>query len=212
MFSIGYLVVVTNLMLVVAGLPLLLLLVTTDPRRSWPALVLAAVLAVPALSGAFGVFRAFTVDRSTAVARVFWLTWRQQLRRSLALGTLAAGTGVMIVVDVIAVSGTRLGAAVTPALLVLGGLAATTTLIALVASVERPDARLREVLKVSLYLGSRRWYLTVVSFGVLILLAVTFTSHPALALGLAAAPLLYAVWGNSRFVLLPVLAPDPAQA
>ncbi|HLS65152.1 MAG TPA: hypothetical protein VK060_17365 [Ruania sp.] len=38
-----------------------------------------------------------------------------------------------------------------------------------------------------------------------------FTLHPAWALGLAAAPLLYAVWGNCRYSLRPVLAAEPAR-
>ncbi|HEY0217640.1 MAG TPA: DUF624 domain-containing protein [Cellulomonas sp.] len=211
-FGLGYLAVMTNLMLLVAGLPLVLLLFTTDPRRSWPALALAGVLAAPALSGAFGVFRAFTVDRSTAVVRTFWRTWRRQLRRSLAVGALAAGTSVVVVADLVAAAGTRLGASVTPALLMIETLAATTALVALVAGVERPDARLREVLKVSLYLGVRRWYLTLASLGVLLLLALVFARQPAVALGLAAGPLLYAVWGNARVTLRPVLGPAPATA
>src|SRR5699024_6969295 len=39
-------------------------------------------------------------------------------------------------------------------------------------------------------------------------LAALFLTHPALGLGLAASPLLYAVWGNSRYSLPPVLAPS----
>src|SRR5699024_6261144 len=79
-------------------------------------------------------------------------------------------------------------------------------LLALVAGVERPDARWRDLLRVALYLAVRRWYLTAVSFLALGLLGGLFTLHPAWALGLAATPLLYAVWGNCRYSLRPVLA------
>ncbi|HEY0187273.1 MAG TPA: ferredoxin-NADPH reductase [Cellulomonas sp.] len=205
LFGTGYVVVATNLMITVAAAPLVLLLTTTDPRRSWPALAIAAVLATPALAGAAGVFRAVTVDRSTDVVRTFSRTWRRQLRRSLALGAIACGGTVVIGSDLAAAAGTRLGAAVTPALLVIEALLVSTVLVSLVASVERPDARLRDVLRASLHLGVRRWYLTLASLGVLLLLAGLFTLHPAAALGLAAGPLLYAVWGNSRFTLRPVL-------
>lgn len=204
-FSLAYLVVMTNVMLAVASAPLLVLLVTTDPRTSWPALAVAAVLATPALPGAFGVFRAHAVQRSTAVVRVFATTWWRHLRRSLVVGAGAVILVIAAVGDVAAVAGTRLGAVVTPPLLVACALVLATALLALVASVERPDARLRDVLRASLYLGVRRWYLTLGSFGVLGVLAGLFTLHPALAVGLAAAPLLYAVWGNARHTLRPVL-------
>ncbi|PWD50668.1 hypothetical protein C8046_08375 [Serinibacter arcticus] len=80
------------------------------------------------------------------------------------------------------------------------------------AGVERPDARLRDVLKVSLYLAVRRWYLTLVSLVVLGSLTLIFTEQPGFAVGLLAAPLLYAVWGNSRYSLRPVLHPDDGAA
>lgn len=209
-FGLAYLVVMTNVLLAVASLPLLVLLVTTDPRASWPALAVTAVLAAPALTAAFGVFRAFTLERSTDVARTFARTWWTQLRRSLTLGALTVGVAVMVSLDIQFVAGTRLGAVLTPVLAVLLAITCTTALLALVGIVERPDARLRDALKVGLYLGVRRWYLTALSFVVLALLGVLFTAHPALAVGLAAAPLLYGVWGNARFTLRPVLLPDPA--
>src|SRR5690606_34233819 len=42
-----------NLFVLVAALPLVALLMTTDPVRSWPLLALAAPLAAPALPAAF---------------------------------------------------------------------------------------------------------------------------------------------------------------
>ncbi|CAM3503026.1 DUF624 domain-containing protein [Occultella aeris] len=204
-FGVAYLVAMTNLMLVLGALPLVLLLITTDPVSSWPALAVAGVAATPAVTAAFAVFRANTLARDAGVVRTFWRAWARHLRRSLAVGTLLISTAVVLAVDVVAVSGTRPGAVLTPLLVVLFVLALITALIALVASVERPDARLRDVLKASLYLGVRRWYLTIVSLITLGLLAGLFSLHPALALGLAATPLLYAAWANSRYTLGPVL-------
>lgn len=204
-FGVVYLVVMTNVMLAVASLPLLLLLVTTDPRSSWPALAVAGVAALPAVTAAFAVFRGYTLTRSTDVVRTFWRGWRTHLRRSLAVGCLAGGTTAVLAVDLQLAWGSRVGAIVTPVLIVLLVGVVVTALHALVASVERPDARLRDVLRASVYLGLRRWYLSVVSLAVLALLGYLFTMHPALAIGLAAAPLWYAVWGNCRFALQPVL-------
>ena len=211
-FGLAYLVVMTNVMLLVATFPLVVLLATTDPSRSWPALAVAAVLAVPALPAAFSVFSRFTDERSTEIARTFARAWWRTLRRSLAVGALAVGVVVVLAEDAAAMWGTRLGAVVLPALIVLALLACSTALLALVASIERPDARLRDVLKASLYLGVRRWYLTLGSFFILALLAGLFVEQPALAIGLASTPLLYAVWGNSRYTLRPVLPVGAALA
>ncbi|SED58337.1 Uncharacterized membrane protein YesL [Ruania alba] len=203
--GIGYLVLGTNAMLLVGALPLVVLLVSTDPVTSWPALLGAGVLATPALTAGFAVFTHYSRTHGTEVIRTFWRSWAAHLRRSLAVGLLWTTTAVILVVDVLALWGATLGAVLTPVFVVLFLLATATALLALVASVERPDARLRDVLRASLYLGLRRWYLTAVSFLVLGLLAGLFVIHPALAVGLAATPLLYAVWGNSRYTLKPVL-------
>lgn len=211
-FGLAYLVVMTNVMLLVSTFPLILLLTTTDPSRSWPALAVAAVLAFPALPAAFAVFSRFTDERSTEIARTFVRTWWRTLRRSLTVGALTVGVVVVLAVDAAAMWGTRLGAVVLPALIVLALLTCSTALLALVASIERPDARLRDVLKASLYLGVRRWYLTLGSFLILALLAGLFVEQPAVAIGIASTPLLYAVWGNSRYTLRPVLPVGAAVA
>ena len=51
-----YLALITNLLLVLACLPLVLLLITTDPARSWPLLAVAAPLCAPGVSAAFATF------------------------------------------------------------------------------------------------------------------------------------------------------------
>lgn len=221
-FGVVYVVMATNLLLALAGLPLVVLLMTTDPRASWPALAIAAVAAFPGLGAAAAVFSGYTVRRSTDVVRTFLTSWVRHLRRMLVLGLTCVGVTTLVALDVVwllggldaaeggagvagAGSAGQLGAVLVPFLGIIGALALSTTILAVVASVERPDARLRDVLKASLYLGLRRWYLTVGSFVVLGMLAGLFTLHPALALGLAAAPLLYVVWSNARFSLRPVL-------
>ncbi|UFU06771.1 DUF624 domain-containing protein [Ruania halotolerans] len=203
--GIGYLVLGTNAMLLVGALPLVVLLISTDPVTSWPALLSAGVLATPALTAAFAVFLHYSRTHGTDVIRTFWRAWAVHLRRSLAIAAMWTATAVVLAVDVLALWGSRLGAVLTPVLVVLLVLATATALLALVASVERPEARLRDVLRASVYLGVRRWYLTLVSFLVLGLLAGLFVAHPALAVGLAATPLLYTAWGNSRYTLKPVL-------
>ena len=88
-------------------------------------------------------------------------------------------------------------------------LVCAASLLALVVIAERPRARLRDALRVCLYLAVRYWYLTLLSMAVLALLQSLLASRPAIALGLAAAPLLYVVWANSRFALRSALGPAP---
>jgi uncharacterized membrane protein YesL len=204
-FGMVYTGLMTNLLLAIACLPFLVLLATTDPATSWPALALTAPLLAPAAVAAFAVFRAFSVEGTTTVVRTFVGSWWRHLRRSLAIGALASAIGVVAAVDVQFFLGQRAGAVAIPALVTTIVLTAAVALVAL-AAVPETDGRLRDVLRASLFLAVRRWYLTAASLAVLSLLAGVVAARPAVGVGLAAAPLLYAVWGASRFTLRPVLA------
>jgi ABC-type transport system involved in multi-copper enzyme maturation permease subunit len=112
-------------------------------------------------------------------------------------------------VDARAAWGRPIGALVIPILAVASILVGSASLLALVTIAERPTVRLRDALRACLYLAVRRWYLTFGSLAVLGLLETLLANRPAIALGLAAAPLLYVVWANSRFTLNPALGPVP---
>ena len=58
--------------------------------------------------------------------------------------------------------------------------------------------------KACLYFSVRRWYLTVMSMAILLLLGSFIYSMPAWGAGLAASPILYVAWSNSRQALLPI--------
>ncbi|PFG19067.1 DUF624 domain-containing protein [Serinibacter salmoneus] len=205
--------VITNALLALTSLPLLVLLVTTDPRASWPALAVAAVMAFPGLTAVATVFAAFTDRKETGVFSVYWASWRRNLMRSLALGALVVGALTVLVVDAVALWGLPVGAVAIPVVAVLIALVITTAPLAVVACAEREDARLREVLKASLFLGLRRWYLSLLTLVMVGMLWTFFVQFPALAVGLAAAPLLYGAWSNVRYSLRPVLRdPEPVPA
>jgi uncharacterized membrane protein YesL len=119
---------------------------------------------------------------------------------------------VVLLVDVRAVAALEIGVVVVPLLGVLAVVALGVTLVGLVAIAEEPRARLRDVLRASLYLAVRRWYLTAVSLLVVAGQFWLFASLPAIALGLTAAPALYLAWANSRFTLRPVLETEEAPA
>jgi uncharacterized membrane protein YesL len=209
LFDLAYLTLATNLLLVAGGLPLVVVALTTDVTRSWPLSALAAPLCAPGLCAAFAVVAAYTADRSTAVFTVYLRAWRAVARRAIPLG--AASTAVLVVlgVDARVAWGRPIGAVAIPLLVTGMVLTVVTALLALVVLAERPGARLRDTLRVSLYLAVRHWPLTLLSLAVLALLLTLFTARPAIALGLAATPLLYVVWANSRFALRTALGPVP---
>jgi uncharacterized membrane protein YesL len=202
-----YTALMTNLLLVAGGLPLVAGLLTTDPARSWPLLALVAPLCAPAVCAAFAVLSAFSAHRSTTVVRTFWRAWRASFRRAAALGALATGLLVVLGVDIRAAWGRPVGAVAIPVLAVGMVLVVAASLLALVVIAERPRVRLRDALRACLYLAVRYWYLTLLSLAVLALLQSLLANRPAIALGLAVSPLLYVIWANSRFTLRAALGP-----
>lgn len=199
-----YLGLMTNFLVLLTALPLVVLLMTTDPALSWPLLALAAPLAAPALTGAFIAFREFGRG-DHQVVRTFLRGWRATWRKGMLVGLFVAVAVVVLLVDVRAVAAMPASVVVVPVLALLTVIAVATALVALVAIAEAPAARMRDILKAALYLSVRRWYLTALSFAVLGVQFALFTTMPAIAIGLTCAPALYVVWANSRYTLRPVL-------
>src|SRR4051794_2500626 len=181
----------TNLLLTIGTLPLIVTLVTTDPARSWPLLALLTPLGTPAVCAAFAVLSQFSSAGSTSVWRTFWSAWRACWRRAATVGLGCAAALVGLGVDTPAAWGRPIGAVAVPVLVVLMVLAVATSLLALVALAGQPQLRVRQLVRACLYLAVRHWYLTIASLLVLVLFELVFASSPAIALGLAAAPLLY---------------------
>ncbi|MEU8283902.1 hypothetical protein AB0C01_06140 [Micromonospora sp. NPDC048905] len=206
-----YAALTTNVLLVLGCLPLVTLAFTTDAARSWPLYALTAPLCAPGLCAAFAVMSAYSAGDTGGVLRTYGRAWRATARPAM-LWTAAAMTAlVVLAVDARAAWGHRVGALALPVLATLIVLTVATALLGLVTLADRPTARLREVARTCVYLAVRRWYLTAVSLLVLVLLAQLLAARPAIALGLAAAPLLYVVWANSRFTLRAALDPPTVE-
>ena len=206
-FGTVYLGLMTNVLLLVSSLPLVVLLMITDPAASWPLIAIAAPLAAPGVSAAFTVFRDHA-SGGTEVIGSFLAGWRATWRRAMVIGALAsADRGGAAGRRALLGSG-DLGVIVVPALALFTVLAVAVALLGLVAIAEVPHARLREVLRAAAYLGLRRWYLCAVSLIALGVQFALFANLPAIALGVTAAPALYLAWANSRFTLRPVLDID----
>lgn len=206
-----YLGLMTNVLIAATALPLLIVLMTTDPRHTWPAVAVCAVLAVPALPAAFKVFALHSDEGERAVVRPFFRAWWGNLRRSLLIGAMLVGAVTVLAVDIVwvmrhdAATGSQVGAIAVPIFAILIVLSLFAGLGALVGILERPDASLFRLLKAALYLMLRRWYLALVSLacgGVFVLI---LAERPALGMGVVATPLLYLVWANTRHTLKPIL-------
>ncbi|BCB83254.1 ferredoxin-NADPH reductase [Phytohabitans suffuscus] len=208
-FDAVHVALVSNMLLALGCTPLVLLAFTTDPARAWPLYALAAPLCAPGLCGVFAVMSAYSAGETGGVPRRFGRTWAATARPAMLWAAATTAALVVLAVDAAAAWGHRVGALALPILAMLALLTAATGLLGLVTIAERPTARLRDVARACAYLAVRRWYLTGASLLVLALLAQLFVARPALALGLAAAPLLYVVWANSRFSLRAALDPRP---
>lgn len=204
LFEIAYVALMTNLLLIVACLPLTAVLMTTDTSRSWPLIALLAPLCAPAVTAAFTVLGRYSSDRDTAVINNFGRSWRATARRSAVVAGLASAALVVLGVDAAAAWGRPVGAVVLPVLVVAMVMTVATTLLVLVVLSEHPRVRLRDAGRACVYLAVRHWYLTVFSLLLLAAFQSLLATRPAIALGLLPAPLLYLIGANSRVSLLPV--------
>jgi uncharacterized membrane protein YesL len=207
-----YLALMTNVLLAVSNLPLVFLFIATDVRVTWLLVLAFAPLLAISLTAAFTVFERFTVDGTVRVAREYVTTWAIQARRAGAAGVVAGLGMFVLAVDIAAVWGTPAGAVAIPLFLTLIALVVATTLHVLVAIVLGVEAtRTRALWKAGLFLAVKRWYLTVMSLFMLLLLLAFIYATPAWGVGLVASPILYVVWTNSRMALLPIARiADPA--
>ena len=200
LFGVLHLALTVNLALGITCLPFLVLLVTTDPSLSWPALAVAAVLSGPGIAASFATFRAHARGENAILrsfARGLAASWRSALRISTIVGAVV----LVAVGDIFALASTPVAPVVAPVLAVIALLALAVGMLGLVLVGEIPDARMRDVLRASTVLAVRRWPLTLASFAVIAVQAAAVTVAPAIAIGLTAAPCLYIVWAGGRYAL-----------
>ncbi|MGI6878477.1 ferredoxin-NADPH reductase [Microbacterium sp. gxy059] len=205
-FSVASLVLIGNALLAIWCLPLVALLVTTDPSLSWPLIAIAAVWCGPGVAALFRVFRAQR-EGETGVVRPFLRGLRETWRSALAVAGVAVAIAVVAIVDVVVLLPTA-AAIAAPLMAVVALLALAGGMVGLVAVAEAPEIRLRDVLRMAPLVAVRRWPFTVASLAVAAVQAVVFVQAPALGLGLTATACLYVVWSGGRHSLQP--APERA--
>lgn len=196
-----YVGLMTNVLLLVGTSPVLVAGVVVSQAGGWVLLAVAAPLVVPAGLAAFAVFARFSDDGATDVVRTFARVWWRSLRRGLLLGAALVVAVVVLCVDIAAVWGLRVGAVAVPVFGVLLLLVVAVGQLMVVGAAEGPGVRIGSVLKASMFLAVRRWYLTAFSLVLLGVLVAVVSARPALGLGVVAAPVLYVVWTNGRRTL-----------
>jgi uncharacterized membrane protein YesL len=204
-FGTLYLGLATNVLLAVFTLPILALTLTVNPLAAWPLMTLALPLLAPAFAAVFSLFSAYSSDKSTPVVRTLLRSWVRHAPRSLAIGLAASVIVTMTVLNTIWLRGEALGAVAIPIQLAIAAVVVVTALYAMVLLPELPGARLIDVLKASVLIGMRRLWATIPSLIVLGLLMQLTLTRPAVALGFAAAPMLFGVWGVCRYAARPAL-------
>ncbi|MDR1800056.1 MAG: hypothetical protein LBR19_09315 [Bifidobacteriaceae bacterium] len=210
-FSEGFLRVTTVLYLMMgvsvasmlALAPVIGLALGTDLAQTWPALVLVAPLAGPAVYGVFGCCRAHG-DGSTTVLRDYARAWRAGLRRALPLGVVAALFGLVIAVDVVALVGQPFGLVALPVVAMMAVVGLLAWLAALAALEEFGHLKRRDALKAALVCVIRQPAWSLLSLLGLGTWALVLAGRPVLALGVASGPVLYLVWANARHCLRPL--------
>lgn len=206
-----YTALVVNMLVLVATLPLVVLLMTTNPRLSWPVLALMTPLAAPALTAAFSVFAAPVIGAKN-IARAFVAGWRATWLKAMSIGGLFAGVCVVLWADIRFASDLELAVLIVPVLMILVLIASATAWLSLVSFTERPDAAVWAVVKAAIYLSMRHWVLALLSLAALAVQFVLFVTVPAVAIGVTCTPALYFAWTNARHSARAVLPPKEVVA
>lgn len=191
-------VLVLNLGLAVAGLPLIggLALVS----RPWDYPVFFIVLSWclgPALAAAFG-YLAAADDHDRASVAEFARAYR---RHALpATGRWAVTTALLgvLVTDIALLYDSPAGAVLVPMLALLAVLALSAGLTSLALLTLRPELRLWHGLATAAVVAVRRWPLTLLSLGVLGVAAAAVNQAPLLGLATVPGCAIILTWANSR--------------
>lgn len=200
-FGFIYTFLVGNVLLAIANAPLVLSLsLVADPAAAWPFFLALSVTIAPSLAGIFAAFKALN-DDGGAVKPVaaFLQGYKRSFGRTAVLGLGAVGLLMFLGVDLAIVSAMPAAAALVPLIVVVAAVAVSLTVTAIAGVVLLPEARLKSILKASLYLAVQRWYLSLAMLVLLGIIASAAVLQPVLGIALAPAPLLFVIWSNASF-------------
>ncbi|MEI2278203.1 hypothetical protein OHC50_12110 [Paenarthrobacter ilicis] len=208
-FGFIYTFLAGNVLMALANAPLVLsLALVADPAAAWPFFLALSVTVAPSLAGIFAAFKALN-DDGGAVKPVaaFLRGYKRSFGKAALLGVGAVALLMFLGVDLAVVQNQAIpGAAVlVPLIVVAAAVTVGLTVTAIAGVVLLPEAKLKNVLKASLYLVVQRWYL---SAAMLILLGIIVSAavmQPVLGVALAPAPLFFVIWSNAQYAFHAVL-------
>lgn len=210
-FGFIYTFLAGNALLAVANAPLVLSLsLVADPASAWPFFLALSVTIAPSLAGIFAAFKALN-DDGGAVKPVaaFLRGYKRSFAKSAVLGVGAVTMLMFLGVDLAVIQNNAAalpGAALlVPLIVVAAAVTVSLSVTAIAGVVLLPEAKLKSILKASLYLVAQRWYL---SLAMLILLGIIVSAavmQPVLGIALAPAPLLFVIWSNASYAFHAVL-------
>ncbi|WP_245232937.1 hypothetical protein [Paenarthrobacter nicotinovorans] len=210
-FGFIYTFLAGNALLAVANAPLVLSLsLVADPAAAWPFFLALSVTMAPSLAGIFAAFKALN-DDGGAVKPVaaFLRGYKRSFAKSAVLGVGAVAMLMFLGVDLAVIQNNAAalpGAALlVPLIVVAAAVTVSLSVTAIAGVVLLPEAKLKSILKASLYLVAQRWYL---SLAMLILLGIIVSAavmQPVLGIALAPAPLLFVIWSNASYAFHAVL-------
>lgn len=206
-FSTVYVGLTVNVFLAAAVSPFLAALaVVREPLAAWPFFAALSCLCAPALVGAFACFaRIGEDDTRPVVLRPFWSAFWRSLPRAVGVWAVAAALVSVLALDAVVVARTSLGVVLVPFFVVASVLVAMTLLAVLVMLAAEPAARVRSLVRPSLYLVVRKLYLALPGLLAVGLAVAVVLFEPVLGLMLACSPLLYVAWANLRYVIAQLL-------
>lgn len=212
MFGYAYAILMTDLLLVLANLPLaVLLFVAHDALQAWPTVLLLSLTLAPSLVGAFEVFRRMRGDEPPRPFAAFWSGYRRRGPAAALLGLATALVIGFVLYDGAILTGTVWAPLVAPTLAVVAAWALATCTTAVAGLVLYPQASARAIVKAAVYLSVRRWYFSVFALVLLALSAAAVIVQPVLG-ALVPGLLLYVVFANADFAFRRALEAEAAGA
>lgn len=210
-FGFIYTFLAGNALLAVANAPLVLSLsLVADPAAAWPFFLALSVTIAPSLAGIFAAFKALN-DDGGAVKPVaaFLRGYKRSFAKAAVLGVGAVALLMFLGVDLAVVQNnvqSLPGAALlVPVIVVAAAVTVSLAVTAIAGVVLLPEAKLKSILKASLYLVAQRWYLSVAMLILLGIIVSASVMQPVLGIALAPAPLLFVIWSNAAYAFHAVL-------
>lgn len=195
-WSFAHRILAVNLVLAVAGLPLMLALGAVAEPWRYPAFFgLLALPLGPATAAAFGYFA--SEDPRPPFSSLLQLVWSRG-RRSLVITVIAAGLTGVLLADLKMLVGELPGATVVPLLVVLLVLVLNAGLAALVLLGINPELSTRALLRLAVYTSVRTWPLSLLSLGVLAAALVIVSQVPVAGLATVPGCALWVVHANTN--------------